>query len=158
MVVLLLLLGCSQVFVVLLVLLVLQPEHLMDDLVLVVPQLEHSLVDWVLEVVQLVHLGVDLGDNVKNLLLNLLSLSLLLQLVYLTLSWHFYLYLYLLPVFFTDFALGLTALNATGIHVGKCTDLDLILGLPALDVDAVGLSAIRHSTTRQKFVLPLLKF
>ena len=98
-VVLLPLLECSQVVVVLLVLLVLQPECLMDDLVLVVPCLEHSLVNWVLEVVQLVHLGVDLRDDVGNLLLNLLSLSLLLQLLYLAFSWHFYLYLYLLPMF-----------------------------------------------------------
>ena len=48
------------------------------------------------------------------------------------------------------FALGLTA---TGICVSKCTDLDLILGLPALDVDAMGLSAIRHSTISQNFCL-----
>ena len=54
-------------------------------------------------------------------------------------------------VFYTDFALGLTALEAMGIHLGKCTDLDLILGLPALDVDAMDLSAIRHSTICQKF-------
>ena len=61
--------------------------------------------------------------------------------------------------FCTDCALGLTALEAMGIHVGKCADLDLILGLPALDVDAMGLSAIRHSTICQNFVLsPLLKF
>ena len=54
-------------------------------------------------------------------------------------------------VLWTDFALGLGALDATGIHVraGKCADLDLVLGLPALDVDAVGLSAIRHSTICQ---------
>ena len=46
-----------------------------------------------------------------------------------------------------------------GIHVGKCADLDLVLGLPALDVDTVGLSAIRHSTICQNFVIaPLLKF
>ena len=38
------------------------------------------------------------------------------------------------------------------MHEGKCTDLDLVLGLPALDVDAVGLSAIRHSTICQNFV------
>ena len=59
----------------------------------------------------------------------------------------------------TDFPLGLTALDATGIHVGKCADLDHVLGLPALDVDAMGLSAIRHSTICQNFVLlTLLKF
>ena len=52
-------------------------------------------------------------------------------------------------VLYTDFALGLAALDYTGICVGKCTDLDLILGLPALDVDAMGLSAIRHSTICQ---------
>ena len=34
----------------------------------------------------------------------------------------------------------------------KCTDLDLVLGLPALDVDAMDLSAIRHSTICQNFV------
>ena len=58
-----------------------------------------------------------------------------------------------------DCALGLTALDAMGKHGGKCTDLDLVLGLPALDVDVVGLSAIRYSTIWQNFVLsPLLKF
>ena len=36
-----------------------------------------------------------------------------------------------------DFVLGFTALGATGMHQGKCTDLNLILGLPALDVDAM---------------------
>ena len=50
----------------------------------------------------------------------------------------------------TDFALGLAALDAIGILVGKCTDL--VLGLPAPDVDAVGLSAIRHSTKCHNFV------
>ena len=50
-----------------------------------------------------------------------------------------------------DFVLGFTALGATGMHEGKCTDLDLVLSLPALDVDAVGLSAIGHSTICQKF-------
>ena len=39
-----------------------------------------------------------------------------------------------------------------GIDEGKCADLDLVLGLPALDVDVVGLSAIRHSTICQNFV------
>ena len=63
-------------------------------------------------------------------------------------------FLSLLPftcAFYTDFALDLAALDATGtgICVGKCTGLDLILGLPALDVDAVGLSAKRHSTIHQ---------
>ena len=62
-----------------------------------------------------------------------------------------------LPLPFTcvlcvDFVLGFTALGATGMHEGKCSDLDLILGLPALDVDAVGLSALRHSTICQNFV------
>ena len=137
------------------VLLLLPLECLKVDLVLLVLQLEHLGVDLVLVDPQLEHLLVDLGDDVGNLLLNLLSLSLLLQLLYLTLSLHFclylYLYLYLLHcIFCTDFALGLTALDALGMHVGKCTDLDVILGLPALDVDAVGLSAIRHSTICQK--------
>ena len=50
-----------------------------------------------------------------------------------------------------DVVLGFPALGATGMHEGKCADLDLILGLPALDVDAVGLSAIRHSTIYQNF-------
>ena len=63
---------------------VLQSDHLMGDLVPVVPQLEHLLVGWALEVVQWVPHGADLGDDVGNLLLNLLSLSLLLQLLYLT--------------------------------------------------------------------------
>ena len=62
-----------------------------------------------------------------------------------------------LPLPFTcglcaDFVLVFTALGATGMHEGKCTDLDLVLGLPALDIDAVGLSAIRHSTICQNFV------
>ena len=56
-----------------------------------------------------------------------------------------------------DFVLGITALGATGMHEGKCTDIDLILGLPALDVDAVGLSAIRHSTICQNFVVATSK-
>ena len=50
-----------------------------------------------------------------------------------------------------DFVLGFTALGATGMHEDKCADLDLILGLPALDIDAVGLSAIRHSTILSTF-------
>ena len=50
------------------------------------------------------------------------------------------------------FGLGFTALCASGMHEGKCTDLDLILGLPALDVDVMGLSAIGHSTICQNFV------
>ena len=62
---------------------------------------------------------------------------------FLGVTFTFYLSLY------TDFALGLAALDATGICVGKCADPDLILGVPALDVDAVGLSAIRHSTICQ---------
>ena len=55
-----------------------------------------------------------------------------------------------------DFVLGLPALGATGMHEGKCTDLDHVLDLPALDVDVMGLSAIRHSTIYQ-ILLPLLK-
>ena len=63
---------------------VLQLECLLGDLVLLaVPQLEHLLVGLALEVVQWVPHGVDLGDDVGNLLLTLLSLSLLLQLLYL---------------------------------------------------------------------------
>ena len=60
-------------------------------------------------------------------------------------------------VFYTEFALGLTALDAVGILVGKCVDLDLNLYLPALDVDAVGLSAIGHSTICQNFVVATSK-
>ena len=56
-------------------------------------------------------------------------------------------------VFCTDFVLVLTALGAMGIHEGKCADLDLVLGLPALDVDAMVLSAIRESTSYQNFVI-----
>ena len=64
---------------------VLQLEHLLGDLVLhVFPQLEHLLVGWALEVIQWVPHGVDLGDDVGNLLLTILSLSSLLQLLYLT--------------------------------------------------------------------------
>ena len=64
---------------------VLQSECLLGGLVLlVVPQLEHLLVGWALEVVQLVPHEADLGDDVGNLLLNLLSLSFLLRLFYLT--------------------------------------------------------------------------
>ena len=140
------------------VLLLLQLEHLMVDLVLLVLQvlqLECLGVDLVLVVAQLVSLLVDLRDDVGNLLLNLLSLSLLLQQLYPTF------FLVPLPVplplpfthdFCTDFALCLTALDATGLCVSKCTDLDLVLGQPALDVDAVGLPAIRHSTVCQNFV------
>ena len=62
---------------------VLQSECLLGDLVLlVVPQLDYLLVGWALEVIQWVPCGVDLGDDVGNLLLTLLSLSLLLQLLY----------------------------------------------------------------------------
>ena len=62
-----------------------------------------------------------------------------------------------LPLPFTcalcaDFVLGFTALGAMDMNEEKCADLDLSLGLPALDVDAVGLSAIRHSTICQNFV------
>ena len=39
--------------------------------------------------------------------------------------------------------LGFTVLDATGVCVGNCADLDLILGLPALDVDAMGLCATK---------------
>ena len=38
------------------------------------------------------------------------------------------------------------------MHEGKCADPNLILGLPALDVNDVGLFAIRHSTICQNFV------
>ena len=51
-----------------------------------------------------------------------------------------------------DFVLGFTALGATGMREGKCADLDLVLGLPALDIDAMSLSAIRHSTIYQNSV------
>ena len=51
-----------------------------------------------------------------------------------------------------DFVLGFTALGATGMHEGKCADLDLILGLPALVIDVMGLSAIRDSTIYLNFV------
>ena len=37
------------------------------------------------------------------------------------------------------------------MHEGRCTDFDLILGLPGLEVDAVGLSAIRHFTVYLRF-------
>ena len=42
--------------------------------------------------------------------------------------------------------LSFPALWAMGMCEGMWADLDLVLGLPALDVDVVGLSAIRHST------------
>ena len=119
---------------------VLQSECLVGNLVLVVPQLEHLLVGWALEVVQLVSHGADLGDEVEDLLLNLLSLSLLLQAALPNFFWV------LLPlpeplpftcVLCADLVLGFTALGATDMHEGKCNDLDLVLGLPALDVDAM---------------------
>ena len=37
-------------------------------------------------------------------------------------------------------------LGTAGMREDRCTDWDLILGLPALEVDADGLSAIRHFT------------
>ena len=52
----------------------------------------------------------------------------------------------------TDFVLDFAALGATGMCEGKCAYLDLLLGLAALDVDAEGLSAIKHSTICQNFV------
>ena len=51
-----------------------------------------------------------------------------------------------------DFVLGFTALGATGMHEGKCTDLNLILCLPVLDVDAMALYAIIQSTICQNYV------
>ena len=83
------LLECLQDFVVLLVLMALQPECLLSDLApqgvavplaLLVPLLECLQVGWVLAVL-VVTLGVGLGDDWENLLLNLLSLSLLLELL-----------------------------------------------------------------------------
>ena len=137
------------VLLVLLVLLAHQLECVGADLVL--------LALLALLVLQLEHLGVDLGENVGNLLLILLS-----ELITIADLPVFFLSPLPLPLpftcgFCTDFALGLIALEATGIHVGKCTDLDLVLGLPALDVDAMGLSAIRHSTICQNLLLTLLK-
>ena len=130
----------------------------MDDLALVVPQLDGLLVGQALEVFQLVGRGDDLGNEVGNLLLNLSSESELTTAAALP---DFLLVLLPLPaplplhftcVFCADFVLGLTALGATSMCEGKCTDLDLVLCLPALDVDAVGLAAIRHSTICQTFV------
>ena len=101
---------------------------------------------------QLGHLLADLGDDVVNLLLNLLES----ELTTITALPDFFLALLSLPVHLpftcvicTDCALGLTALDTMGIHVSKCTDCDLVLGLPALDVDAIGLCVIRHSTISQ---------
>ena len=83
------LLECLQVVVALLVLLALQPECLLGDLApqvfavllaLMVPLLECLQVGWV-PAVLVVTLGVGLGDDWENLLLNLLSLSLLPQLL-----------------------------------------------------------------------------
>ena len=114
---------------------------------------------WVgsLEVVQLVFHGADLGDEVGNLLLNLLSLSLLLcscftQLVVgtLTFTFAFTFTLYLCFLYWI-LLLALLSLDAADICEGMCADLDLVLGLPVLDVDAMGLSAIRHSTICQQF-------
>ena len=132
-----------------LVLLVLQLECLGVDLVLLAPQLEDSQVG----------LGGKCGkstspsDSSESELITIAALP------------SFFLSPLPLPftcALCTDFALGFTALDATDIyvHVGKCTDLDLILGLPALDVDAMGLSAIKHSTICQilsvtsKLILP----
>ena len=91
---------------------VLQPECLLGDLVLVVPWLWHLLVGWVLEVIQWVFCWADLGDDVGNLLLNLLSLELTTAAVatlsnflvafLLYLHLYFYLYLYLFPVLFVQ--------------------------------------------------------
>ena len=120
-----------------LVLLVLQLECLGVDLVVLAPQLEIY--------------RSDLGENVgKSTSPNDSSESELITIAVLpSFSWS-HLYFYLLPVLYVQtLLLGFAALDAIGICVGKCTDLDLILGLPALDVDAMGLSAIRHSTICQ---------
>ena len=45
-----------------------------------------------------------------------------------------------------DDFLGFLALWATGMCVGMCAHLNLVLGLPTVDIDVVGLSAIRHFT------------
>ena len=60
--------------------------------------------------------------------------------------------LHFICVLYADFILGFAALDAAGMHEGRCADLNLALGLPTLDVDAVGLSAIRHSTICQNVV------
>ena len=158
--------GCSGKGMGYLVPVVLVLECLKVDLVLLallVLQLECLGVDLVPLVLQLVSLLVDLGDDVGSLLLNLLES----ELISTTPLPNFFCALVPLPVplplpftcvFCTDCALGLTVLDATGIHVGKCTDVNIILGLPALDVDAMGPSAIRHHTICQKISLPLLKF
>ena len=51
----------------------------------------------------------------------------------------------------TEVVLSFSVLGATGMCGDRCADFDLILGLPALEVDAVGLSAIRHFTIYSKF-------
>ena len=157
------LLDHLQAFVALLVLLALQPECLLGDLapavpllecsqvvavllVLLVPLLEHLLGDLA-PAVPVIILGVDLRDDLENLL----PKSSESELATSTALLDFFLVLLPLPaplplpftcVFCTDFALGFTAM---GICVDMCTDLYLILGLPTLDVDVMGLSAIRHT-------------
>ena len=48
----------------------------------------------------------------------------------------------LVGVLCADVVLSFLALEATGMCEGMCTELDHVLGLPTLDVDVVGLSAI----------------
>ena len=127
------LLECPQAVVVLLVLLALLLEHLQ--------------VGWV-PAVPVVTLEVDLVEDLKNFLLILSESGL-------TTATALDVFLVLLPlplpftcVFCTDFALSFTAM---GMHVDMCADFDLVLGLPNLDVDAVGLSNITHSAILLKF-------
>ena len=120
--------------------LVLQLECLGVGLVALAPQPEDLRVDLVLA---------NLGNLFLPMILSESELITIAVLPSFFLEVPFTLALYLATLD-TDFALGLAALDATGILVGKCADL--ILGLPALDVDAVGLSAIRHSTNCQNFV------
>ena len=99
---------------------------LVIPLLLLVPQQECLLGFLALVVNQWVPCGADLGNNVGNLLLNLLSLSSLPS----TALFNFLVVFLPLPVplplpfvsvLCADFVLGFTALGATGMHEGKCT-------------------------------------
>ena len=125
---------------------VLQWGHLCGAPVLGVPLLEHWLVGWVLEVCQLVPHEADLDGNSTSktseseLTTTIGLLDFLEAFLPLPASLPF------VSALCSEVVLCFPVLGVTGMSEDRCTDCDLILGLPALEIDAVGLSAIRHFT------------
>ena len=132
--------------------LLLECLHLCGAPVLVVPPPECQLVGWVLEVCWLVPHDGDLDSNSGNLLLNLPNLNSLLQIGLPDFLEAFLPFSALMPfvsALCSEVVLCFSIFGVTGLCDDRCTDCDLVLGLPALEVDAVGLSAIRYFTIYQ---------